>query len=339
MVKQSALLDLYRSRGATLVEHEHWLLPAHFGDPLAEYHAVRNGVGMLDLCQRNLLRFHGDNRTSLLNDIVSNDVNALTTGKGLHAAFLDLHGKVLADARIFCSTDFLIVDIPEPRKETILKHLRWHRAAAEVEIQDLFADFTMLSLQGPNAERLVSEATATDGLSSGDLVHMQVTIADSNVTLIVVAHGAERGYDLVIPVTVLPDVVSHIEEVGTRWSLLWVGVEAQEMLRIEAGIPLYGVDITEEDSLLETGQDRWVNFNRCLCGLVLQSQQTVQAGAKIYNGEHEIGTITSCRFSPHADSAIALGYIRRDYLIPGRRVTIRHGEQSLAAMVSLLPIY
>src|SRR6266511_2513532 len=77
----------------------------------------------------------------------------------------------------------------------------------------------------------------------------------------------------------------------------------------------------------------------CLCGLVLQSQQTVQAGAKIYNGEHEIGTITSCRFSPHADSAIALGYIRRDYLIPGRRVTIRHGEQSLAAMVSLLPIY
>ncbi len=117
MVKQSALLDLYRSRGATLVEHEHWLLPAHFGDPLAEYHAVRNGVGMLDLCQRNLLRFHGDNRTSLLNDIVSNDVNALTTGKGLHAAFLDLHGKVLADARIFAQPISLLLTFPSPAKK------------------------------------------------------------------------------------------------------------------------------------------------------------------------------------------------------------------------------
>jgi glycine cleavage system aminomethyltransferase T len=50
MVKQSALLDLYRSRGVTLIEHDDWLLPAHFGDPVAEYHAVRNSVGMLDLC-------------------------------------------------------------------------------------------------------------------------------------------------------------------------------------------------------------------------------------------------------------------------------------------------
>jgi len=110
-------------------------------------------------------------------------------------------------------------------------------------------------------------------------------------------------------------------------------------LRIETGIPLYGVDITEENSLLETGQDRWVNLNRRLCGFVLQSKHTVQAGAKVYNGELEIGNITSCSFSPHTDSAVALGYIRRDYLVPRTRVMIRHGGKSLEAMVSFLPIY
>jgi aminomethyltransferase len=251
----------------------------------------------------------------------------------------DLHGKILADARIFCATDFLLVDVPEPRKENILRHLQHHLAACEVEIEDLFADYTMLSVQGPRAERLIAEAASTNDLSSVDLAHMQVTLAGSNVTLIVVTHGAERGYDLVIPVTVLPNVVSRIEEVGKRWSLSWVGVEAQETLRIEAGIPLYGVDITEENSLLETGQDRWVNFNRRLAGFVLQSKQTVQTGAKIYDGEHEIGTITSCRFSPHTDSALALGYIRRDYFTPRTRVMIRDGEKSLEAMVSLLPIF
>jgi glycine cleavage system aminomethyltransferase T len=338
MVKQSALLDLYRCRGATMVEHEHWLLPAHFGDPVAEYHAVRNSVGILDLCQRNFLRFTGSDRTSFLNGMVSNDVNALTAGRGLHAAFLDLHGKILADARIFCSTDFLLVDVPEPRKETILRHLRRH-LAPEVEIADLFADLMMLSLQGPHAEQLVTAVAPTNGLASPDLAHMQVTIAGGSVTLIVVTHGAEHGYDLVIPLTVLPDVVSRIEEVGKRWSLSWVGIEAQEMLRIEAGIPLYGVDITEENSLLETGQDRWVSFNRHLAGFVLERNQTVQTGAKIYDSESEIGTITSCCFSPHMDSTVALGYVQRNYLIPRTRVTIRDGEKSLEAMVSLLPIY
>jgi aminomethyltransferase len=334
MVKQSALLDLYRSREATLIEVGDWLLPAHFGDPIAEYHAVRKHVGIFDLCQRNLLRFNGENRTAFLNENVSNDINALNTGQGLHAAFLDLQGKVLADARIFCAGDFLIVDIPESRKESLLSQMQFHD---EVEVEDLFGDFTMLSLQGPNAERLVTEATATNGLPFRDLAHTQITIAGSNVTLIVVTHGAERGYDLIIPVTVLPNVVSQIEKLGKRWSLSWIGVEAQEMLRIEAGIPIHGVDIIEENSLLETGQDRWVSFKRQLAGFLLQSNQTVQKGAKVYDGEREVGTITSCCFSPHTNSAVALGYVQRN-LIPRACVTIRDGEHSLVATVSSLPI-
>jgi aminomethyltransferase len=338
MVKQSALLDLYRARGATLIERECWLLPAHFGDPVAEYHAVRNHVGILDLCQRNLLRFTGYERISFLNDWLSNDLGPLTPGQGLHAAFLDRHGKILADARIFCAPDFLLVDVPEPRKETILRHLHRRASPGDVEITDLFADCTMLSVQGPRAEELVAEIAPTNGLSSLDLTHMQVAIAGGNVTLIVVTHGAERGYDLIIPITVLPDVVSRIEEAGKRWSLSWVGLEAQEMLRIEAGIPLYGVDITEDNSLLETGQDRWISFKMRLAGFVLQSKQTVQSGSKIYDGEREIGTITSCTFSPHTNSAVALGYVQRACAIQRKRVTIRDGEKPLAATVSLLPI-
>jgi aminomethyltransferase len=338
MVKQSALLDLYRARGATLIERDSWLLPAHFGDPVAEYQAVRNHVGVLDLCQRTFLRFTGADQIGLLNDSVSNDLNALAPGQGLHAAFLNLNGKILADARIFRSTDFFLVDLPEARKETILWDLRLRRPACNIEITDLVADCTMLSVQGPRAEQLVAEVAPTNGLSSLDLSHRQVTIAGGNVTLIVVTHGAQLGYDLIIPMTGLLDVVSLIEEAGKRRSLSWVGFEAQEMLRVEAGIPLYGVDITEENSLLQTSQDRWISFKTRLAGLVLQSKQTVQSGAKIYDGDREIGRITSCMFSPHNNSAVALGYIRGDCATPSKRVTIQDGEKPLAATVSLLPI-
>src|SRR5919108_923463 len=254
-VKQSTLLDFYRARDATLIEREGWLLPAHFGDPVAEYHAVRNHVGILDLCQRNLLRFTGYDRISFLRDRISNDLKALTPGQGLHAAFLDRNGKILADARIFCSSDFHLVDLPEARKPTILRDLESRPPSGDVAVTDLFADYAMLSVQGPHANQVVAEITPTHRLSSLDLTHRQVTIAGDNVTLIVVTHGAEVGYDLIIPVTVLPDVVARIEEAGKRWSLSWVGSEAQELLRIEAGIPLYGVDITGKNSLFETSQD------------------------------------------------------------------------------------
>ena len=87
MIKQSPLLYLYRAKGATLVEHGQWLLPAHFGDPRGEYYAVRHRVGLLDLCQRSFLRLTGDRRTFFLNNMVSNDVDQLSVGQGLHATF------------------------------------------------------------------------------------------------------------------------------------------------------------------------------------------------------------------------------------------------------------
>jgi glycine cleavage system aminomethyltransferase T len=110
------------------------------------------------------------------------------------------------------------------------------------------------------------------------------------------------------------------------------------MLRIEAGIPLFGTDITENTLLWKSGQERWISFTMQFAGFILESQQTVENGARIYDGAHEIGNITSCRFSPGVDSAIALGYIRKDYLKPGTRVMVGDGPRSIAATVSPLPI-
>jgi aminomethyltransferase len=337
-IKQSALLDLYRSRQATLVEVGDRLLPAHFGDPIAEYDAVRNHVGVFDLSQRSLLRLIGLDRMSVLNSLVSNDLNALSAGQGLHTAFLDLRGNILADARIFCSTESLIVDIPESRKETILRYVQRRLAVEDVRIEDLSADYTMLSIQGPYAVRLLPAVASTSDLPSEDLTHLQFTMVDIPVVVIAVTHGAELGYDLMMSATKLLDLVTHIEEVGKRWSLSWVGIEAQEMLRIEAGIPVYGTDINEKNSIVESGQDRWISFNRHFAGFILEGKQPVATGASIYDGEREIGSITSCRFSPRLGAAVALGYIRRDYLIPKTQVMVRDGEKSVLATVHMLPI-
>ena len=129
-----------------------------------------------------------------------------------------------------------------------------------------------------------------------------------------------------------------LRKLGSTGLLSWVGVEAQEMLRIEAGVPIYGIDITEENFLWETGQEQWVSFNKRFAGLMVRTKQTIQKGAKIYDGEREVGGITSCSFSPQTDTAVAIGYLQRDHLTPGTHVSIREGGKSFAAVVSLLPI-
>ena len=190
VIKQSALLDLYRSRRATLVEVGGRLLPAHFGDPISEYDAVRNHVGVFDLGQRSLLRLIGFDRMAFLNSLVSNDLSALSAGQGLHAAFLDLRGNILADARIFCFPDLFIVDIPESRKETILRYVQRRLAVEDVRIEDLSADYTMLSIQGPHTARLLRAVASTMDLPSEDLTHLQVKIGDIPVVVIAITHGA-----------------------------------------------------------------------------------------------------------------------------------------------------
>jgi folate-binding protein YgfZ len=358
MAKSSPLLDLHRSNGAILAEQDGWLLPAHFGEPLREYFAVRNRVGILDLCQRTVLELTGDDRVSFLNGMVSNDVKTLVPGQGTHAAFLDLQGKILADTRVLCTSDTLLFDLIEPVTEKILRHLRRHIVADDVEIQDLSAEYTLLSVQGPKAGQLIREASSTDQLPLRDLDHTATSVGLCRVHVIRATHTVEEGYDLLIRRTDLASALSKLREIGKELSLVWVGTDAQEMLRVEAGIPRYGKDMTEDNLLLETGLDQAVSFhkgcylgqevverihsrghvNRHLAGLILKRKEPVQPGATIHQGSHQIGKVTSSIFSPDMDSAVALGYVQRDSFAPGKWVTVQDRENGIPAALCALPI-
>ncbi|MGH7848602.1 MAG: YgfZ/GcvT domain-containing protein [Candidatus Binatia bacterium] len=358
MAKRSPLLELQRLNGGEIREREDGLVPIHFGDPLAEYHAVETGVGLFDLFQRSFLKFSGSDRVSFLNGMVSNDVKPLAPGQGLHAAFLDIQGKILADARIFCMQEALLVDVPELCKERIIQHLERHLVADEVTIQDLAADFLMVSLQGPQAGPLMREATSIATLPRSELEHLEAAIAEQPLLLIRVTHICQEGYDLILPRSEATGMIRRIQEIGNKFSLSWAGTEAQEMLRIEAGIPRYGVDMTEDNLLLETGLNHAVNFhkgcylgqeiverihsrghvNKRLVGLILETKKPANRGEKVYREDREIGRVTSSAFSPRKRSALALGYVQHDFSNPGTTVTVKRDEGEISAEISSLSL-
>ena len=134
MMKASPLINLHRSNGAVLAERDGWLLPAHFGNPAAEYDAVRRAAGLIDFSHRGLLQFTGADRLSFLQGMLSNDVRALKPFDGQYAALLTQQGKVLADVRVLCAMNSLYLDFWENLQEKILAHLNRYLIADEVEI-------------------------------------------------------------------------------------------------------------------------------------------------------------------------------------------------------------
>jgi aminomethyltransferase len=357
MPKQSPLISFHQANGAKLEEYDGWRLPRHFGDPTREYQSVRRSVGLLDFSNRAVLEFSGADRLSYLQGLVSNDLRPLSPGEGVYAAFLSQQGKVLGDCRIFATDDSFILDLWEPLKPKILDHLNRYLVADEVEINDFSDRYVTLSVQGPGSEALLEASGAKDPRPRQALAHSIAEIGGIQLRIWRYSHTGEDGFDLMIPVAEIENVARRLTETASAYSAQWVGLEVYEILRVEAGIPRYGADISEDNLILETGLDHAVSFtkgcylgqevaerirsrghvNKHLTGLVIDGEQPPASGSKILLAEKQIGTITSSVCSPALGSAIALGYVHRDQRSPGTKLVIQHDHEVLKATVAQLP--
>jgi glycine cleavage system T protein len=355
MAKQTPLLEIHRRNGAALVDANGWILPAHFGATAKEYDAVRSAVGLFDLSNYAVLQLTGADRVPWLQGMVSNDVKQLAPGHGVYAAVLDVNGKILADLRVLCAEDYFLLLLWEPLKEKVVAHLNRYLVADDVEIGD--RAYGIISLQGPHAGLLLGAVAPHQDPPVHMHGHHLLRVGEREIRAVRSTHTGEEGFDLLIEESNLAPVVEELERAGAALSCRWTGLQAQDILRVEAGIPRYGIDMDEENLLLETGLDQAVSFqkgcylgqeviervrsrghvNRKLAGIVLAGKSPADRGDKITSGGKEIGRITSSVFSPRLRHAIALGYAHRDFLQPGTSVFIERNGAQVAGTLSALP--
>lgn len=352
-MKESPLQDLHERNGAVFLQREGWRLPAHFRDPAAEYDAVRSGAGWLDLADRALVSVTGPDGAEWLQGMLSNDVKALGTGQGAPAAVLNVQGKILADVRVFRTDDSFLLELDEPLLPGVLAHLHRYLIADEVELDDLSRRLALVSVQGPEAEAVLARFLPADSLPASDLSHRESEWEGGRVRVIRATHTGEPGFDLAAPAEALAALAALPAVRGVPW----IGGHAREVLRIEAGIPRYGVDMDAETLLLETCLDNAVSFtkgcylgqetverihsrghvNRKLVGLKAEGHLVPGLDDPVLRDGRPMGRVTSATVSPRLQCPIALGYVHRDCAEPGSAVTIAHGPRKIAAAVHALP--
>jgi folate-binding protein YgfZ len=353
MAKQSLLTGLHQRNGAVFIEQDGWLLPDHFGNPAGEYQSARKTVSLFDLAHRALLQFAGSDRVSFLQGMLSNDVRLLKMFDGQQATILTQQGKVIADVRVLCAMNSIYLDFWEPLKDKILAHFNRYLVADEVEINDPNDEWKMVSLQGPRARNLLARVFANADLPTEPNQHGMVQFDGKPICVVRADHTGEGGFDLIIQNARLEAMVQQLTQLGAAW----VGERVQNILRLEAGIPRYGVDFSDETLLLEVGLESFYSYtkgcylgqevverirsrghvNRKLCGLLLDGNTPADASDAVVAGEFEVGKITSSAVSLALNRAIALAYIHKGSWLPGTRLTVRHGGVSIAATVSRLP--
>lgn len=323
--------------------------------------AVRKSGGYLLLHTTGLIKISGADAETYLHARTSNDVKGLGIGHGQFNSLLDRKGYILAYFSLHRLADgFLLLTQYEQIPE-IMQQLETYRFREQVTFEDLSSKYYSALIQGPASLALIKKvASNNEPLPENELDVAELVFWNSKAILIKQSFSGELGYVLLYNRADTRLFGEELAIEGNALSMVPLSSDSYEVLRIEAGIPIFGQDMSIEEMLPETGLEQYAaSYNkgcfqgqevlariktygapkRALVGLIFDPPLTNPFSAATefsINGE-PAGTIRSCVYSPTMKRVIALSYISREYRVPDKAVSVQIDGESFAARVSFLP--
>lgn len=358
MAIESPALEFLESLGAKRGERFGLATAAHFGDPSWEYEAVRRSVGLIDASHAGAVRVRGADRVRFLENMLTNRVDDLEPGRGRTAALLTPRGKMVSLFRLLAFPDSLLALLPRMAVDALVRGLDPFIILEEVELEDESLRWGTIHAAGPESGKLLTALTGSPMPHLPPGHHRTLSfpgIADPVIAVRDCPTG-EDGFDLLV----------RREKVIDLWKILLssaapkpapVGSEPFETLRVEAGTPLFGVDVGPELGPLEAGLEEAVSFEKgCfpgqeavakthhrgkppkrLIGLKIEGESLPGRGAAVLSGETDVGRITSAVRSPYLGGIAALAVVRTPVIEKGGALRVSIGDGGAAAEIAETP--
>lgn len=335
---KTALSEKFTSTGARIGEYCGAETALSFSDMQGEFNALLQGCGVYDLGWRSKLIVSGKDRTRWLNGMITNNIRDLPEGRGNYSFLLTPQGRIQGDLYAYNCGEYLMLGTERFQTPAILDRLKKYIIMDKVEIEDISDRLTAIGVQGPKSKDILGNA----GFNAPDLESMQIAdMSCRDIGLSITRMTGEKfeTYELWMAAENAPAVWEALVTAGA----VPVGMDALEAFRVAAGIPRYGLDITDRDLPQETGQQQALNFNkgcyvgqeiverirargnvhRALAGLVIEGA-VPQAHSKVLLDGKEVGEVTSALAVPSGDGerVIGLGILRREASKPGTVVRV-----------------
>jgi aminomethyltransferase len=370
---RTALYDWHRAQGARIVEFAGWEMPIQYTSIAQEHQAVRHSAGLFDIGHMGRLFFSGDDALDLIEYVYTNDAGSLSPGQARYGLVCNDNGGILDDVLLYRLERTWLLVVNASNRETILSWLGQHRGSRQLKIRDATLDCSMLAIQGPRAVAIVAKLLSADpwkrecdpaAVTALKYYHAIQFGAEgeSDNRMIVSRTGytGEDGFEIILPAgrvaELVQDLLKTAESLGAE--LKPCGLGARDTLRLEAGMPLYGHELTDSIDPFQAGLGWAVKMEKGdflgrdalgrrrrdgalprRAGLELTGKRIARDGATVRAGGRQVGSLTSGTFSPTLSKVIAMGYVEPQYAIAGTQCEVDVRGAATPARVVSLPFY
>lgn len=346
--------------GGRMVDFHGWELPVQYeGGIIGEHEAVRKAAGLFDVSHMGELRITGPGAGEFLQGMVTNDISNARDGQAVYTPMCYRDGGTVDDMIICrCNAEryFVVVNASNASKD-----YRWllENRNGAVEIADVSGDYAQLALQGPAAQKILQKLTDLK-LQDLKFFHFfeEARVGGARLLLSRTGYTGEDGFELYMAPSDAPGLWEQLLEAGREYGLLPAGLGARDTLRMEAALPLYGQELSENITPLEAGLGRFVKLGksdfvgrealagqyeaglgRRLVGFEMLDRGVPRSGYEILKEGARIGHVTSGGFAPALKKNVGMALVEASHAGLGSEIDIVVRDRALKAGIIKLPLY
>jgi aminomethyltransferase len=337
-MRNTPLTDAHEAAGARMVDFHGWNMPVQYAGILEETRRVRREAGIFDLCHMGRLEVRGKDREALVERVFSANLAKLKVGRAKYGFLLDERGFPIDDVLVYRGTDVVHIVINAGGREGdgSWVEARCAEEGFDATVKDVSDDQAMIALQGRHSEMTLQPLCEVDlsgvkyyGFAEGRVLGIPSLIARTGYT-------GEDGFELFFAKAHARRVWDALLDSGRKLGLAPIGLGARDLLRLEAGMPLYGQEISREihplEADLEFGVDltkqgtvgipaltavKTRGFARRAVSLAAEGGRVARTDTDLYLGGRKVGRVTSGGVSPTIDRTIARALVEASASAPG----------------------
>lgn len=343
--------------GGKIVEFAGFLMPVQYKGIQAEHLAVRNNIGLFDLSHMGEFTVSGPDALSFLQKTTTNNVAKLEIGQIQYNCMPYDSGGIVDDLLVYRTGEksyFLVVNA-----SNIAKDFDWLKShlAGNVDLVNRSDEYGLLAIQGPNAQKVMSQLTDYDLDSIPYYHHATASIAGVELFFSRTGYTGEDGFEIYVPPKHCDKLWGAVMDAGLKHGMELIGLGARDTLRLEMKMALYGNDIDQTTTPIEAGLGWIVDLDKDFIGksviarqkeekpkrrlvcLEMEGRNVPRHGFDIFDGAAKIGHVTSGTFSPSLQKPVALGYVSAEKSKLGSVVEIAIRDKRFPATVVKPPFY
>ncbi|WP_111719284.1 glycine cleavage system aminomethyltransferase GcvT [Homoserinimonas sp. OAct 916] len=370
--RHSPLHEVHVAQGATFTDFAGWQMPVRYTSDLAEHHAVRTAAGVFDVSHMGNVVVSGSNAAKFLDYALAGNMSLVKPMQAKYSLMLDENAGIIDDLIVYHTAPDEYMIVPNAGNRAAVVQALTERVSTfdGVSVRDISDDTAIFALQGPNAVDIlqsVAPLAVIDGQPSfSDLKNYWATGARYGEGTVLVArtgYTGEDGFELYVDAADAVALWTAIQAAGESYGLVPAGLACRDTLRLEAGFPLYGHELTLDILPVQAGLGRVVSLKkesdfvgraavekgpdagaRVLVGLAADGKRAARADYDIYlpdaaDGEQPIGRVTSGALSPTLGHPIAMAFVAHESSAAGTQLSVDIRGKRLPYTVTELPFY